>query len=1093
MSGFSYAQAARGQAPPSSQASATPASSTASAATQATPEKNADSSAASQNGSTTTLSHFNADSSKLFARTLNHDASASPLKVGSEAPSSPAASSTLAGTVTESTSNFSLDDATVHVASSDKPSRVSTPGTRSPATEEGARKGGRKGKASAKAAAEKDSDQAAQIEDAEKEKEPVKELVSAPPPAVNIWSQRMKEQAAKAKPNPPATKAAATTTSGAAPAASRSKDARKQASNSIGGDAASDTNGTPSSGNAKTQTKRANELTRVSGGDQPRRNAPRGARGAAEKDEKPAAAGRDALPLVRDAVSWPTPESAAVSDDTKTKLPLGDNKVDAATDKDAQDDAGSAKSRKKGWVPLPFVPSVNFQTPIPNVRGSKPKTGNRTSRDASSKSGGNSNNNSASGNASTTANGTEASSEKTPAEVPAIASNTKSDSEARNTAKENNGSALPARPSTHASNTHKRFSTDTSHNHPREPRKVSAANLPEKPKEAAADQSNAFVPKGNHHNAHAGAINGDANGQFHQPTHPAHADRRPPFSGKNNNTSQFNSSGKDFSSQEHKDQHGQHTRERTEPRGERSGRGGFRGGRGGSAPGAAGSTQNNQHIGHSTYQPNGQRVPPNNSYSSSTTVLPPTAAPFNPHPQQFPYGNGHNSVRMGSRNASRAQLSSQGSVSFGNRLQNGVGNNNNARLHGHPSHGVPNGPAEFQMQPYGFSSFSPYMDAELLHGLTVQVDYYFSLDNLVKDLFLRRKMNDQGFVPLSVIANFKRMMDLAPSIDFIRAACEQSENVDYVVDQEQNEWIRSRYQWSNFVVPREDREEEARKPGPDLRTVMFRSGQRPYQAYMHPMMNGGYPSMPQQPIFSPPAYPINGGEVLYQQHDNSMHADYASPVSGSGANGTELNGRLHRSGESQLSAAVPDFSPGGHGGAPTTLEDYQTCPDEQVEKLIVLVGSESEPAADSAEHSEANGSSVNGAQTDESQPAASRKIGEEPYPELRTRALEQRNKAKAGEVPATMKHLYRFWSHCLPDKFNVRMYEDFRTFALEDAHRSTPSDFGLKCLLQYYNRVLFTSANARPYPAVFLPHHNEAKQLSELQSSKAKVNGDSHA
>ncbi len=90
-----------------------------------------------------------------------------------------------------------------------------------------------------------------------------------------------------------------------------------------------------------------------------------------------------------------------------------------------------------------------------------------------------------------------------------------------------------------------------------------------------------------------------------------------------------------------------------------------------------------------------------------------------------------------------------------------------------------------------------------------------------------------------------------------------------------------------------------------------------------------------------------------------------------------------------------------------------------------------------------------------------------------------------------MRHLYRFWSHCLPDRFNVRMYEDFRSFAMEDARCSTPSDMGLNCLLRYYDHVLFTSKGARPYPAVFMPHYAEAKQLSE--SPRGRVNGEPRA
>ncbi|CAK7267978.1 hypothetical protein SEPCBS119000_002826 [Sporothrix epigloea] len=1082
MSGFSYAQAARGQATPPSQAPVAVASNTTSSGAPATVEKDADnnSAAASQNGSITAPTHFTTDSSKLFARKFSQDADASPMK-SSEAPSSPAASSTLAGTATESTSIFSLDDAPARVASSENPLQAPTPDPRSP-TAETVRKGGRKGKAAGKSNAEKDGEQIVHAEVADKATETVKvELVSAPLPSVNIWSQRMQEQAAKTKQAPAVTAANKTTMSTPNTAGgARSKDARKQTNIITGTDVASDTASASPSGNTKSQIRRANEIARLGGTDQSRRNASRGVRGAIDKDERLTVNARNTLPLVRGVSSWPTPESAAVTEEAKASVLLGDSKAVAASDQNSQDDATSVKSRKKGWVPLPFVPSVNFQTPMPNVRNSRAKTGSRTGRDAPPKIVGNSDANGNSGHTGTDTIGTETISEK----ALAASSPAKAHLDVRSAAKDINGNALSARPSSQPPHVNKRLSTDASQNHARESRKALGANLPEKPEEAGADQPNAaskadFFPKSNQHSNHIGT-NGGTNGHHQQPAHPPYVDRRPAYSVKNFNN--FNSSGKDFVPQEYKDQHSQHVRERTEPRGDRSSRGGSRGGRGGAA--AAAAAPNSQHTGHSTYQPNGQRAQANNSYSSGSSGLPATAAPFHPHPhsQQFSFGNAHNSLRLSSRNVARAPLSPHGPSSYGNRLQSGAGNNN-TRMHGSPSHGASGGPVEYQAQPYAFSAFNPFMDAELLHGLMLQVDYYFSLDNLVKDVFLRRKMNDQGFVPLSVIAKFKRMAELAPSIDFIRAACEQSENLDYVVDQEQNEWIRSRYLWSNFLLPHEDRDEEARKPGPDLRTAMFRSVQRPYQAYMHPLMGGAYPAMQQQGIYGQPMYPVNGNEVIYQQHDNSMHVGYMSPVGGSGVTGVEPNGLAYQIGESQLSAAVPDFSPSGHSGAPTTLEDYQTCPDEQVDKLVVLVGSESDSTTECVEHPETNGSNTNGTP----------KIGQEPYPKLRALALEQRSKAKAGEIPSTMKQLYRFWSHCLPDKFNVRMYEDFRAFAVEDARQRTPNDFGLKCLLQYYNNVLSGPATARPYPSVFLPHCAEAKQVSESQSLQSKIPGDSRA
>jgi la-related protein 1 len=48
--------------------------------------------------------------------------------------------------------------------------------------------------------------------------------------------------------------------------------------------------------------------------------------------------------------------------------------------------------------------------------------------------------------------------------------------------------------------------------------------------------------------------------------------------------------------------------------------------------------------------------------------------------------------------------------------------------------------------------FDP-LRAELLK----QIEYYFSDDNLCKDIFLRRHMDDQGWVPLPLIAGFNQV------------------------------------------------------------------------------------------------------------------------------------------------------------------------------------------------------------------------------------------------------------------------------------------------------------------------------------------------
>lgn len=50
---------------------------------------------------------------------------------------------------------------------------------------------------------------------------------------------------------------------------------------------------------------------------------------------------------------------------------------------------------------------------------------------------------------------------------------------------------------------------------------------------------------------------------------------------------------------------------------------------------------------------------------------------------------------------------------------------------------------------------SPKQDPQ--EALTQQIDYYFSLENLIKDIFLRKNMDNEGWVPLDLILNFKRV------------------------------------------------------------------------------------------------------------------------------------------------------------------------------------------------------------------------------------------------------------------------------------------------------------------------------------------------
>ncbi|KAJ8348006.1 hypothetical protein SKAU_G00265950 [Synaphobranchus kaupii] len=48
-----------------------------------------------------------------------------------------------------------------------------------------------------------------------------------------------------------------------------------------------------------------------------------------------------------------------------------------------------------------------------------------------------------------------------------------------------------------------------------------------------------------------------------------------------------------------------------------------------------------------------------------------------------------------------------------------------------------------------------------------QIEYYFSIDNLERDFFLRRKMDQEGFLPVALIASFHRVQALTTDINLI--------------------------------------------------------------------------------------------------------------------------------------------------------------------------------------------------------------------------------------------------------------------------------------------------------------------------------------
>lgn len=77
-------------------------------------------------------------------------------------------------------------------------------------------------------------------------------------------------------------------------------------------------------------------------------------------------------------------------------------------------------------------------------------------------------------------------------------------------------------------------------------------------------------------------------------------------------------------------------------------------------------------------------------------------------------------------------------------------------------------------------------------------------------------MDSQGFVPLSVIASFKRVKTLTEDFEMLRHACRQVRNVEYQTGEDGIDRLRPRDKWEQWVLPVEQRDPSAQNEGPSL-------------------------------------------------------------------------------------------------------------------------------------------------------------------------------------------------------------------------------------------------------------------------------------
>ena len=214
------------------------------------------------------------------------------------------------------------------------------------------------------------------------------------------------------------------------------------------------------------------------------------------------------------------------------------------------------------------------------------------------------------------------------------------------------------------------------------------------------------------------------------------------------------------------------------------------------------------------------------------------------------------------------------------------------------------------------------------------------MDNLCKDMFLRKHMDSQGFVFLSVLAKFNRIKQLTLDMELIRYVCLNSTNIEFRLGTDGVDRLRKREGWQQWVLSMDERDPSAQNDG-------LTPAQQPRIPHlpMHDMAYGYDDRQGPLPKFN--------GAGPRPEDGQYMPPDGIAPSSAPSAPSAVINGHSGDASVTQtlLSAAVPDFAPGMPSvntrsfSLDANSNDASSFTDEQVESLMIVVRKPLNPLA----------------------------------------------------------------------------------------------------------------------------------------------------
>ncbi|CAL5873421.1 uncharacterized protein PFLUO_LOCUS7700 [Penicillium psychrofluorescens] len=374
--------------------------------------------------------------------------------------------------------------------------------------------------------------------------------------------------------------------------------------------------------------------------------------------------------------------------------------------------------------------------------------------------------------------------------------------------------------------------------------------------------------------------------------------------------------------------------------------------------------------------------------------------------------------------------------------------------------------AMYGYQPVNSGAMSPmpyqqqYMEPfSLMNMLSMQLEYYFSVDNMCKDMFLRRHMDGQGFVPLGVIASFKRVKSLTEDFELLRVVSRQLRSVEHQAGDDGVDRLRPRERWAQWILPVDQRDPSAQHEG------------------------------------APPAKQIGKTDenVPFNYHADGVPNGYGGPRQ------FVPNGTASRGPKTSLSTAAPEFMPSGPPSAhneianvgtpmdPSFFQDcdsalstpFDTLDDSFIDAFVSARGLDSHTDRPSSPPLGTTVDSTGLDAQDRPRRLASSipdltdipsKNKSHPPSELRPdhqsknarkssvkggQKFRKPQPRKAEEKASDMGPPYRSWARYLARSFDLQLYNDFRRLALDEL-LTRHADYGFTALLSFYQSCLLS-------------------------------------